>query len=191
VTSVSGVGWDQDGGTAPKNTRAMRNRLSDLGLGSGSGGGFPTKGFVDNLRVLLSHELVRLAAALHPLRASQAIHQARHMACNVPESRAHDRIQELAHLQFENGIRARWRMSDGFEPIRRYRRYHRLIDRSPRLWLHACVDDLPWWWTDASDINTIDLAGVPPGPHKIVIDLMNAKPRGLPRTVQNRDVHHP
>src|SRR4051812_36486882 len=24
------------------------------------------------------------------------------------------------------------------------------------------VDDLPWWWADASDSNTIDVAGLPP-----------------------------
>ena len=114
------------------------------------------------------------------------------MACNVPESRAaHDRIQELAHLQFENGI------SGPMEDERWLRTNTKVSsipssDRSvPTPLVHASVDDLPWWWTDASDINTIDLAGVPPGPHKIVIDLMNAKPRGLPRTVQNRDVHHP
>lgn len=40
--------------------------------------------------------------------------------------------------------------------------------------LHVRVDDPPWLWADASDINTIDLAGMPPGPHKIQIDLVNA-----------------
>jgi pimeloyl-ACP methyl ester carboxylesterase len=34
-------------------------------------------------------------------------------------------------------LAVQWRVSDGFEPIRRYRRYHRLIDRSPRVWFHA------------------------------------------------------
>ncbi|HXU75253.1 MAG TPA: DUF6130 family protein [Methylomirabilota bacterium] len=29
-------------------------------------------------------------------------------------------------------------------------------------------------WADASDLNTIDLAGMPPGPHKIQIDLVDA-----------------
>src|SRR5580765_4996408 len=43
---------------------------------------------------------------------------------------------------------------------------------SPRVGhLHVHMDDLPWLWADASNINTIDLAGVPPGPHKILIDL--------------------
>ena len=49
------------------------------------------------------------------------------------------------------------------------------LNASPRVGhLHVQVDDLPWWWADASDINTIDLAGLPPGQHKIRIDLVNA-----------------
>jgi Family of unknown function (DUF6130) len=45
------------------------------------------------------------------------------------------------------------------------------VNASPRVGhLHVHVDDLPWWWADASDINTIDLAGMPPGPHKILIE---------------------
>jgi hypothetical protein len=40
--------------------------------------------------------------------------------------------------------------------------------------LHVHVDDLPWWWADASNVNTIDLAGMPPGPHKVRIDLVNS-----------------
>ena len=49
------------------------------------------------------------------------------------------------------------------------------LNVSPRLGhLHINVDDLPWLWADASNINTIDLAGMPPGPHKIRIDLVDA-----------------
>ena len=34
------------------------------------------------------------------------------------------------------------------------------LNVSPRVGhLHVHVDDLPWWWADASDNNTIDLAG--------------------------------
>ncbi len=48
------------------------------------------------------------------------------------------------------------------------------LNVSPRVGhLHVHVDDLPWWWADASDINTIDIAGMPPGPHKVRIDLVN------------------
>ena len=47
---------------------------------------------------------------------------------------------------------------------------------SPRVGhLHVTVDDLPWHWTDTSDNNTIDIAGLPPGPHKVRIDLVNAQ----------------
>src|SRR4051812_35843591 len=38
---------------------------------------------------------------------------------------------------------------------------------SPRLGhLHITVDDLPWWWANASDNNTVDVAGLPPGHHQ-------------------------
>jgi hypothetical protein len=42
------------------------------------------------------------------------------------------------------------------------------------------VDDLPWWWADASDNNTIDLAGVPPGQHKVLIELVSTDHQVFP-----------
>jgi len=46
---------------------------------------------------------------------------------------------------------------------------------SPRIGhLHVIVDDLPWWWADASDNNTVDIANFPPGPHKVKIELVDA-----------------
>ena len=55
------------------------------------------------------------------------------------------------------------------------------LNASPRVGhLHVHMDDLPWLWADASDINTIDLAGVPPGPHKILIELVNANHEVFP-----------
>jgi hypothetical protein len=48
------------------------------------------------------------------------------------------------------------------------------LNASPRLGhLHVQVDDLPWWWADPSNVNTIDIAGMPPGPHKVKISLVN------------------
>ena len=45
---------------------------------------------------------------------------------------------------------------------------------SPRVGhLHVIVDDLPWWWADASDNNTIDIANLPPGRHKVTIQLVD------------------
>src|SRR5580765_9110749 len=42
------------------------------------------------------------------------------------------------------------------------------LNASPRVGhLHVQVDDLPWLWADASNVNTVDLAGMPPGPHKV------------------------
>ena len=55
------------------------------------------------------------------------------------------------------------------------------LNASPRVGhLHVHMDDLPWLWADASDINTIDLAGVPPGPHKMLIELVNANHEVFP-----------
>ena len=52
---------------------------------------------------------------------------------------------------------------------------------SPRVGhLHITVDDLPWWWADPSDNNTIDIAGLPVGPHKVRIELVNANHQVFP-----------
>ena len=49
------------------------------------------------------------------------------------------------------------------------------LNVSPRVGhLHITVDDLPWWWADASDNNTIDIAGFSPGQHKVKIALVDA-----------------
>ena len=55
------------------------------------------------------------------------------------------------------------------------------LNASPRIGhLHVHVDDLPWWWADPSNVNTIDLAGMPPGPHKILIELVDANHEVFP-----------
>src|SRR5262245_61724174 len=55
------------------------------------------------------------------------------------------------------------------------------LNVSPRVGhLHVRVDDLPWLWADASDMNTIDLAGMPPGPHKVYIELVDANHEAFP-----------
>ena len=55
------------------------------------------------------------------------------------------------------------------------------LNASPRIGnLHVHVDDLSWWWADASNINTIDMAGLPPGPHTILIELVNANHEVFP-----------
>jgi Family of unknown function (DUF6130) len=51
---------------------------------------------------------------------------------------------------------------------------------SPRVGhLHIHVDDLPWLWADMST-NPIDVALLPPGPHKIQIELVNAIHEAFP-----------
>jgi hypothetical protein len=55
------------------------------------------------------------------------------------------------------------------------------VQVSPRVGhLHVQVDDLPWWWADPSNINTIDMAGLPPGPHKVKITLVGANHEAFP-----------
>jgi len=55
------------------------------------------------------------------------------------------------------------------------------LNVSPRVGhLHVHVDDLPWWWADASDNNTIDLAGMTPGQHKVLIELVNPEHQVFP-----------
>jgi hypothetical protein len=72
---------------------------------------------------------------------------------------------------------------------------------SPRLGhLHITVDDLPWWWADASDNNTVDIAGLPPGEHKVKIALVDANHNVFPGQVvtvnftvpasANKQAHH-
>jgi hypothetical protein len=55
------------------------------------------------------------------------------------------------------------------------------LDVSPRIGhLHIHVDDLPWLWADSSDLNTVDIAGMPPGEHKVVIELVDANHQVFP-----------
>jgi hypothetical protein len=52
---------------------------------------------------------------------------------------------------------------------------------SPRVGhLHVHVDDTGWWWADASNINTIDIAGLPEGPHKVRLELVNSNHEPFP-----------
>jgi len=45
---------------------------------------------------------------------------------------------------------------------------------SPRIGhLHLTLDDLPWHWVDASN-EPLTVVGLPPGPHKIRLELANA-----------------
>src|SRR5215470_13327719 len=51
---------------------------------------------------------------------------------------------------------------------------------SPRVGhLHVQVDDL-WWWADASNSNTIDIANLAPGEHKVRIVLVDATHNPFP-----------
>jgi len=55
------------------------------------------------------------------------------------------------------------------------------IKVTPRIGhLHIIVDDLPWWWADSSDNNTVDIANLPPGPHKVTIRLVNPNHEPFP-----------
>jgi hypothetical protein len=55
---------------------------------------------------------------------------------------------------------------------------------SPRVGhLHISVDDLPWLWADASDNNTVDIAALPPGEHKVKIELVDSNHSVFPGQV--------
>lgn len=50
---------------------------------------------------------------------------------------------------------------------------------SPRVGhIHVTVDDLPWHWADASGEQII-LTGLPVGPHKVLVELVNANHQTL------------
>lgn len=54
------------------------------------------------------------------------------------------------------------------------------LNASPRVGhLHIHVDDLPWLWAHMSSA-PIDVALLPPGPHKIRIELVNAIHQNVP-----------
>lgn len=53
------------------------------------------------------------------------------------------------------------------------------LDVSPRVGhVHVRVDDAPWVWMEGSD-KPIILGGLPPGPHKVRFELMDANHRKL------------
>lgn len=48
------------------------------------------------------------------------------------------------------------------------------LNVSPRAGhLHVTLDDLPWHWGDFSDKNLVVVVGLPPGQHKVFIELAN------------------
>lgn len=52
---------------------------------------------------------------------------------------------------------------------------------SPRVGhVHVHVDDTGWWWADPSGVNTIDIAGLSEGEHKVRIELVNANHEPFP-----------
>jgi hypothetical protein len=54
------------------------------------------------------------------------------------------------------------------------------VSVSPRVGhLHVTVDDLPWRWGEFSDTNTIVVVGLPPGEHKVLIELADPEHRVL------------
>ena len=55
------------------------------------------------------------------------------------------------------------------------------LNLSPRVGhLHVRVDDLPWVLAETSDNNTVDIGGMPPGEHKVTIELVDPTHRVYP-----------
>ena len=62
------------------------------------------------------------------------------------------------------------------------------LNVSPRVGhLHVTVDDLPWHWTDPSGLNTVAVVGLPPGQHKVMIELAKQCASSLYRLREHRD----
>ena len=53
--------------------------------------------------------------------------------------------------------------------------------------IHVTVDDAPWHWADASGTSLI-LRGLPPGPHKVLIELVDANHRPVDKGTVTFDV---
>lgn len=65
------------------------------------------------------------------------------------------------------------------------------LDVSPRIGhIHITVDDGPWRWLDASG-EPVNVNKLPPGPHKILIELVNANHQTLDRAVVNFEIPKP
>ena len=62
------------------------------------------------------------------------------------------------------------------------------LNVSPRIGhLHIHLDDLPWGWVEAtSDNNTISVAGLPPGQHKMLVELVDANHHLFPGCAECR-----
>ena len=55
------------------------------------------------------------------------------------------------------------------------------LNVSPRVGhLHIHIDDVGWWWADSSGLNTVDVAGLKPGEHKIKIELVDPTHKVFP-----------
>jgi hypothetical protein len=64
------------------------------------------------------------------------------------------------------------------------------LNLSPRVGhLHITVDDLPWLWADFGQSNSIVLAGMPRGQHKVLMELVDAE--GSVFTSQTVTFHSP
>ncbi|WP_109476894.1 DUF6130 family protein [Paraburkholderia sp. C35] len=59
------------------------------------------------------------------------------------------------------------------------------LDDSPRIGqIHVTVDDAPWHWADASGEPLI-IVGLPVGPHKVLVELVDANHETLDSAVVN------
>lgn len=62
------------------------------------------------------------------------------------------------------------------------------LEASPRIGhIHVTVDDAPWHWADASGTPVI-LRGLPPGPHKVLIELVDPNHRIVDKGTVTFDV---
>ena len=111
------------------------------------------------------------------------------MTSSIRQVLGHERVAKTATTRNQLVIRDRLSLDKGIVWIQYRTENVRIVPVfgkealhvSPRVGhLHIRVDDLPWLWADASDLNTVDIAGMPPGEHKVLIELVDANHEVFP-----------
>ncbi|CAN5773635.1 hypothetical protein BH11PLA1_BH11PLA1_04880 [soil metagenome] len=65
------------------------------------------------------------------------------------------------------------------------------LDVLPRIGhLHITVDDSPWHWLDASG-TPISIKGLPPGPHKLLVELEDPAHQPIDRAIIHFEIPRP
>jgi len=125
----------------------------------------------ENAALALSAKDIRGPAAVVPLASEPAARLI--VDPPIPEALAKGRV--FIQYRAEN-----LRFVQAFGPA--------AVGVSPRIGhIHVTVDDLPWHWADASGEQLI-ITGLAVGPHKVLIELVNANHETLDQQIVSFDV---